>query len=688
MKIPLFSKKTPLASNGTPLAGEEKTPVSKKTPHVNNPTPLSGEESPLSKLRAYLIENGIAGYIIPANDPYFSEYIPDRYACRAWLSGFSGSAGTLVVTRDDAALWTDSRYFVRAEQEMAGRGIELKKLKMPGTETIEEWLHAHCTPMDLIGLDGALFSSSEFERTREALHPIMLFADEDPFDLLWAERPSLPHAPAFLLDDRFTGTSVLQKHRAVVAALAPLAPEGDFIYPVVALDDIAWLFNIRGSDVAYNPVTIACAAVTPNELHLFMECDEFEYERVKPIQLSIEACDELEEEGVMFHPIQHFQEFLATYPKEAKRIINQERWSVLLHYNTVVETGLYITPDPYRGGCIAHLKARKNETEQEGFRLALKKEAVAWIRLWRYIEQRLASDAQAEQRLASDAQAGQRIASDAQAGQRLASDAQAEQRLASEALTEQLLAKKMMEFRAVDPDYRGESFAPIVGYAGNGALPHYAMDVNGATPIKPQGFLLIDSGGHYFCGTTDTTRTFALGPLNEAQKRDYTTALKGTIGLSMAKFPAGTRGAQLDVLARGPIWATGRSYLHGTGHGIGHYLNVHEGPQSIRMEENPVPIVPGMVLSNEPAIYVPEEYGIRIENMMLCVPDEVNGQGTFYAFETLTRCPIDTSAIEVSMLGQEATAWLNEYHAKVYKEIAPLLTSEEAAWLKEKTRPI
>ncbi|MCL2727005.1 MAG: aminopeptidase P family protein [Bacteroidales bacterium] len=591
--------------------------------------------TPIQKLRTYMADNNLSAFIVPSNDPYFSEYIPDRYACRGWLSGFRGSAGTLVITLDKAALWTDSRYFVRAEQEMAGRGIELKKLKMPGTESIEEWLLEHCPAEGIVGIDGALFALPEFERMREALHPLTIYVDRDPFDALWEERPDLPNAPAYLLDERYSGASVSQKHHAVRKAFAAYS---DFIYPVVALDDVAWLLNMRGSDVVYNPLAIANAAVTPQAIHLFIECT----------QLPAETRLVLEKEGVVFHPADHFASFLSEYPNEAERIITQERWSIALHLQTILEQGLTITSDPYRGGCIAHLKSQKNQTEQDGFRIAMKKEAIAWIRLWRYIEEQLPFGT----------------------------------------LTEQLLASKIAEFRALDPDYRGESFFPILGYAQNGAMPHYAMDINGSTPIKAEGFLLIDSGGHYLYGTTDTTRTFAMGPLTAEQKRDYTAVLRGMIGLSMAKFPAGTRGALLDILARGPVWSVGRSYLHGTGHGIGHFLNVHEGPQNIRMEENPVPLAPGMVLSNEPGIYVLDAYGIRTENMMICVQHEENLQGTFYKFETITRCPIDTAGVDTTLLGEEARTWLNDYHATAYKELAPLLTQEEATWLKEKTKAI
>ena len=589
----------------------------------------------LNILRAYLKENEFFAYIVPSNDPFFSEYIPDHYACRAWLSGFSGSAGTLVVTLQEAALWTDSRYFIRAEQEMAGRGIALKKLKMSCTETIEEWLLARCPASGRVGIDGALFALPQFEKMTKELHSITLVVDNDPFDLLWKDRAPLPGAPAFLLNKKYTGESVDQKHQAIVKALEP---HKDFIYPVVALDEIAWLLNMRGSDIDYNPLSIAYAAVTPQAIHLFIESEKLTQNERK----------ELEKQKVVFYPLQDFASFLATYPKTALRIIYLDRWSIALHTKTVEKQGLSIIPDPWRGGCISHLKSLKNPTEQEGFRIALRKDAVAWIRLWRFMEEHLHSGL----------------------------------------LTEQLLARKITAFRALDPDYMGESFFPILGYAENGALPHYAMDPNGATLIKPNGFLLIDSGGHYLHGTTDTTRTFALGPMTPQQKRDYTAVLKGMIGLSMAKFPAGTRGALLDILARGPIWAIGKTYLHGTGHGIGHFLNVHEGPQSIRMEDNPVSLAPGMVLSNEPAIYVPGAYGIRTENMMICVPDEENDQGTFYAFETITRCPIDTTPIDAAFLGQEATEWINKYHAQVYADLAPMLTPEEAEWLEKKTRAI
>jgi len=591
--------------------------------------------TPLHKFRTFLIEKGLAAYIIPSNDPFFSEYIPDHYACRAWLSGFSGSAGTLVVTPEKAALWTDSRYFIRAEQEMAGKEIELKKLKMPGTETIEAWLLAHCPANGLVGIDGSLFALSEFERMEEELHPLILYVNDDPFDALWEDRPPLPCTPVFLLDDTYTGASIAQKHQAVVKAMEPFT---DFIYPVVALDEVAWLLNIRGSDVDYNPLTIAYAAVTPQTIHLF----------IQPEKVTAETQEILEKQSVVLHPLYNFAPFLANYPQTSTRVVCRERWSITLHLETIIDQDLSITTDPYRGGCIAHLKSQKNEREQEGFRIALRKDAVAWIRLWRFIEEQLTMGT----------------------------------------LTEQLLARKIAAFRALDPDYLGESFSPIIGYAGNGALPHYAMDPDGSTPVKPEGFLLIDTGGHYRYGTTDTTRTFALGPLTYEQKRDYTAVLKGMINLSMAKFPAGTRGAQLDILARGPVWAIGRSYLHGTGHGIGHFLNVHEGPQSIRMEENPVPLVPGMALSNEPAIYVPGKYGIRTENMILCVPDEVNEQGAFYSFETITRCPIDTGAIDTQLLGEACRKWLNDYHAEVYKDLASILTSEEAVWLREKTKPV
>jgi Xaa-Pro aminopeptidase len=593
-------------------------------------------KTPLELLRAYLHQNHLFAYIVPSNDPYFGEYIPDRYANRAWLSGFSGSAGTLAVTLDEAALWTDSRYFIQAEQEMVGRGIELKKLKLTGTETIEEWLLAHCPESSRVGIDGALFSLPQFERIKRELFPLSLVVDNDPFDHLWADRPKLPCNPAFLLDDTITGASVQQKHQAIVTALKPCAQ--DFILPVIALDEVAWLLNMRGADIPFNPLAIACAAVTQSAIHLFIQSEKLGTESVKT----------LEKQGVTIHPFDNFVPFLASYPKQAARVVCPESWSVAHHAETIEKQEITITSDPKRGGTITHLKSQKNETELNGFRLALRKEGVAWVRLWRFLEEHLPLGN----------------------------------------LSEQILARKFKEFRSLDTDYCSESFSPIIGFAGNGALPHYAMNPNQETKIEARGFLLIDTGGHYLCGTTDTTRTIALGPVTPQQKRDYTAVLKGMIQLSMAKFPSGTRGAQLDILARGPIWAAGRSYLHGTGHGIGHFLNVHEGPQSIRMEENPTPLVPGMVLSNEPAIYVPDQYGIRTENMILCKETETNDYGTFYAFETLTRCPIHTVAIDKEQLGKEATKWLNDYHATTLAQLSTMLQPQEIEWLAQKTKPI
>ena len=598
----------------------------------------------LEIFRTYLKEKQLAAYIVPATDPFFGEYIAERHACRAHLSGFGGSAGCLVLTATEAALWTDSRYFVRAEQEMAGRDIVLKKLKIPGTESIETWLLARCKTGDRVGIDGALFSLPEFEHLQKALHPLSLYVDEDPFDALWEGRPALRQAPAFLLPLEQAGQSVAEKHRAVVAAFSEYE---DFVFPVIALDEIAWLLNMRGGDVDFNPVCVAVAAVTPHHIHVFMPC-KAEGKGFRPTQLSLADAQSLEAQGVVFAPFADFEKFIAAQAGMRPCIITKERWSIARQLRCIVETGGEIITDPCRGGCITVLKARKNPVEQQGFRSALITEGLAWVRIARFIEQELASGG----------------------------------------LTEQLLAQKIVEYRSLGPSYRGESFAAIVGYGPHGALPHYALNPEGADFVKPRGFLLIDSGGHYSSGTTDTTRTYCLSRPTPREKRDYTAVLKGMIQLSMAHFPKGTRGAQLDVLARGPVWAASRSYLHGTGHGIGHYLNVHEGPQSIRMEDNPVALEPGMVLSNEPGIYVEGQYGIRTENMLLCVPYEMAEQGEFYAFETLTRAPIDTRAIDYRLLGKDAVKWLNTYHAQVYADLAPLLNHAEAAWLRDKTLPI
>jgi len=590
----------------------------------------------LELFRSFLSKNGLSAFIVPSNDPHFGEYIQDHYKCMEWLSGFNGSAGTLVVTMNDAALWTDSRYFVQAENQLTGSDIELKKMKMPGTETTNKWLSDRLQKNSKVGVDANLFSVAEYNSLKEQLLPLELVMCNDPFDEIWENRPPVYSNGIIYLDEKYSGESTSSKYKRVINAMDF---KGGFLYLVSVCDDIAWLCNIRGSDIEFNPLPLAYATITKESITLF----------VKKSAVHAEAFDKLKSNGVIIEDYEYFGDFIANYSKENIRIASRERISV--KYSVAAQkNGAGFVADKNRGGIIANLKAKKNITEIEGFRSAMLLDSIAWIKAWIYLDENLFNG--------------------------------------NKTLTEWDVARKLSSLRAESKDYRGESFCPIVAFGKNAALPHYEPSENSSQTIGKNGFLLIDTGGHYSFGTTDTTRTFALGILTKEQRKDYTLVLKGMINLSMAKFPKGTRGASLDVLARGPICSAAKIYLHGTGHGIGHYLCVHEGPQSIRMEENPVSLEPGMIMSNEPAVYEEGEYGIRIENTILCKEWVQNKYGIFYQFETLTVIPIDIKAIESDILGKEAIEWLNNYHSYVYEKLSPYLNEKEKNWLAAKTTNI
>ena len=586
----------------------------------------------LEKFREYMREMALSAFIIPSNDPHFGEYIQKHFMCRGWISNFDGSAGTLVITLKEAALWTDSRYFLQAETQIAGTGIVLKKLKMQGTESIEAWISERLENNQSIGIDSALFSYMEYNIFKQSLSPFNIKLCNDPFEVVWKERPKLRFNKISYLNENITGERVSSKHKRVVDALGV---QEDFIYMVSLCDDVAWLCNIRGSDMNYNPVPLSYAAFTRDNIHLF----------ISKGTMAIEDMKTLENEGVIFHDYSSFNNFISDYQSETVRIAPQDKLSIR-NYNSAIKSGARFISDLSRGGIIASLKAIKNEVEIDGFKKAMLNDGIAWVKLIIYIDKELESG--------------------------------------NKYLSEKLIADKFAKLRGESPDYRGESFAPIVAFGKNAALPHYSISEE-PVYISKSGFLLMDTGGQYKYGTTDSTRTIPLGPLTLEQKIDYSQVLKGMIALSMAKFPKGTRGSQLDILARGPVCSVAKLYLHGTGHGIGHYLCVHEGPQSIRMEENPVTIEPGMVLSNEPAIYEEGSYGIRIENTILCKEWIESRHGKFYQFETLTFIPIDTAAIEPKALGGDYIEWLNMYNSSVYEKLSPYLSVEERNWLANKT---
>jgi Xaa-Pro aminopeptidase len=589
----------------------------------------------IEKLRNYMRKEKTDAFIIPSNDPHFSEYVADCWKCREWISGFTGSAATVVVTNQKAALWTDSRYFLQAENQLEGSEIELKKIGLGETETIPEWLFVNLNKKAKIGIDEKLFSIADFENLQKQLLPLQLVAQPDPFVEIWKNRPNMPENKIFLLDIKFCGKTTSKKLSDIETAIGDTKNRA---YIISALDEIAWLFNIRGSDINYNPIVIAYAIIDFPNLHLFIDTKK----------ISNADRETLTASNIILHEYSDFAIFPKFIDNKKSIIINPQKISVYIQ-NILKKHNLKTTVETDTNGVISLLKSRKNETEISGFRRAMIADGVAMVRFFVWFEENIGKTK----------------------------------------ITELDVSAKLHEFRAKDKLFVSESFETIVAYAEHGAVVHYEPTEESNIEIKKHGFLLIDSGGQYLNGTTDITRTMHLGEPSATEKSDYTLVLKGNIALSMARFPKGTRGAQLDMLARQPLCSKGRNYMHGTGHGVGHFLNVHEGPQSIRMNENPVAIEYGMITSNEPGVYVTGRYGIRIENLILCIPyRQTNDFGEFMQFETLTLAPVDTIAINKKMLTERELKWLNKYHETVYRKLAPHLNEQERKWLKRKTQEI
>ena len=585
----------------------------------------------IAALREAMRQQKVDAYIIPSSDPHLSEYPADRWKSREWISGFTGSAGTIVVTADKAGLWTDSRYFLQAASQLEGSGIELYKLALPETPSITEFLLHELHAGQAVGLDGQTYSAAEASALANKLSrkEIKLDTSADLIEGIWKDRPAVPGNPIFEMPEALSGASV---HEKLDLINNQLRSEGADCLILAALDEIAWTFNIRGTDVTYNPVVVSYAFVSEDESVLF----------IKPEKLTAEITEHLKKEGVTLAEYSMIQRYLSRLPENSRVFVDMNKTNVSLY-------------DAIPGSCTIvegispanHLKSIKNETEIKGFQNAVVKDGVALTKFYIWLEKQMAEGAQ---------------------------------------VTEISAAEKLTALRAEQPQYIMDSFGTICGYAEHGAIVHYSATTETDATLKPEGLLLIDSGAQYLDGTTDITRTIALGEPTEQMKKDFTRVLKGTISLAKSKFPAGTRGSQIDILARKALWDSGINYLHGTG--IGHCLNVHEGPQSIRMEENPVTLKPGMVISDEPAMYRTGEYGIRTENMILVREDSETEFGKFLGFDTLTLCFIDTSLIIIPMLSVREHAWLNKYHQMVYDKISPFLNEEEKAWLKEKTTEI
>jgi Xaa-Pro aminopeptidase len=575
-------------------------------------------------LRGYMRKMNLQAFIIPSTDAHISEYLPEHWESRRWISGFTGSAGTVVITLKKAGLWTDSRYFLQAADELAGSEIVLFKDRLPDTISIPNWLKKELTDNDSVGIDGNVYAAKEALKLKAELEAdkIKLVPDHDPFDEIWTDRPPLPQNPVTLHSVIFAGETARQKMKRVLSEAGKSDANAVWIS---TLDTVAWLFNIRGCDVPYNPVVVAHAFVSHNECILFVDTEKITDE--------VAGC--LQQEGVKIRDYHQARGFLAELCNYSVCLdsskLSYSIYNLLSERNWVIDTV----------SVADLLKSMKTEVEAEGFRQSMIRDGVALTRFFIWLKKAVPEGI----------------------------------------VTEYNIGLKLKELRSQQARFAGESFPTIAGYAANGAINHYHPSPDNCKQVEPEGLLLIDSGGQYLDGTTDVTRTVAVGALTDAMKKDYTLVLKGMIGLTNAVFPVGTRGSQIDMLARKAMWEQGINYGHGTGHGVGYYLNVHEGPHSIRQEENPVTLRPGMIVTNEPGIYRDHEYGVRTENMMLTVPAMTTGYGDFYKFETLTLCPIDTTPIIKEMMTDAEIAWLNDYHQTVYDKLSPYLSDEEKEWV-------
>ena len=587
----------------------------------------------VERLRSWMKENGFSAFVFPSSDPHNSEYVADYWKSREWISGFSGSAGTAVVTLEHAALWTDSRYFIAAEKELNGTDFQLMKLRVEGTPSVSEWLASELSTYEkaVVGLDGNVNSFTGVAAMEQELATkgnITVRTDTDPMTDLWTDRPVIPDSIVCLHPLEYSGESTSSKISRVRKHLLECGADGLL---VTALDEIAWVLNLRGSDVHCNPVFVSYLLISPEKVTLYID----------NVKLSAEVNVYLASEKIDIKAYETVVEGLRSYMGKSLLVdMSSTNYSLA-------------TAIPFEKVCsgvspVVTLKAVKNKVEQDGFRAAMLRDGVAVVKFLAWLK--------------SAVEAG---------GQ-----------------TEISLDERLTALRAEQPKFKGISFDTIVGYEAHGAIVHYEATPETDIPIEPHGLVLIDSGAQYLDGTTDITRTIALGKLTEEQSRVYTLVLKGHIQLDMCRFPAGVCGSQVDALARAPMWREGYNYMHGTGHGVGSYLNVHEGPHQIRMEWRPAPLQAGMTVTNEPGIYLEGKFGVRIENTLLIVPAGTTAFGDFLKFETLTLAPIDTAPIVLEMLSAEEREWLNNYHHRVYESLSPHLTEGEKEWLRVATLPI
>lgn len=585
----------------------------------------------LGKIREAMRQQGIDAYIIPSSDPHISEYLPDRYKCIAWVSGFTGSAGTLVITHDFAGLWTDARYFVQANEQLQGSGFELVKLRIQGAAEYAEWLAEKLSAGAKVAFDGNLASLLVAQTVKNTFEPLQIEVDghTDLLSSIWDDRPALPQVKAFLLDEKTTGQSTTSKLEAVRQIMAKSRVESHFIS---SLDDVAWLLNIRGQDVPCNPVVLSFVYVSQQEAILFISEGKLDEQDIAV----------LNGHGVQVKPYEHAFDFVK-HITSSSILIDPKRTCFAIYDSIPSSVKIVEKINPSTS-----LKAVKNEVELNHIRQTMIYDGIALTKFFKWLEETVGK----------------------------------------EELSEISIAEKLQAFRAEQPGFVDVSFSTIAGYLEHGALPHYHATEQSNYTLKPEGLLLVDSGGQYRTGTTDITRVVSLGNITQEEKDDYTIVLKGTIEGSQAIFPVGSKGYQIDAITRRPIWATLRNYGHGTGHGIGFFLNVHEGPHVFNPTNVDIAIEEGMITSIEPGLYREGKHGIRIENLVLARKYYSSIFGDFMHFETLTICYIDTALVNKELLDQTHIDWLNNYNQWVFDMLSPHLSQAEKEWLAQKTKAI
>ena len=586
----------------------------------------------LAMLREVMRREHLYAFIFPSTDPHQSEYVADHWKGREFISGFNGSAGTAVVTLDGAALWTDSRYFLAAEEQLKGTDYQLMKLKIAGTPTIPQWINAqysqHRAPWTEVAIDGSCTSASGVKELIAELRcegGFTLRTNLDPLREIWTDRPAIPMNPVEVFPMKYAGETAHEKLARIRQALRERHADGMLM---AALDDIAWTLNLRGTDVHCNPVFVSYLLLSTTTATLYID--------KKKLTPEVEAY--LKAEGIGTDSYEHVAQGLKDY-FEYNILVDPDEVNYTLYQAIGRERIEQESP-------VKRMKTVKNATEIAGFRSAMLKDGIAMVRFLKWLDE------------------------------------------SHEPETEVSIDRKLTSLRAEQPLYRDISFDTIAGYGPHAAIVHYEATPETDVALEPHGLLLLDSGAQYLDGTTDITRTIALGPLTDEERKIYTLVLKGHIQIELCKFPSGASGTQIDILAREAMWREGLNYLHGTGHGVGTYLNVHEGPHQFRMEWKPAPLVAGMTITDEPGIYLSGRCGARIENTLLIVPYKETEFGQFLGFESLTLCPIDKRPILQDMLLQEEVDWLNAYHQRVYDALSPHLSPDEAAWLRQATSPL